>query len=123
MLIALFTILLLGGGSTGVLAYIGDSQDAVKTVMEKGDDQKAALSTLKNMEKKIKAHNKVAGNTAEKIEEVFSNHDSTAADISAIWDGYFEELENHNQDILDLRFELKQSISREDWTIIFPADE
>ena len=35
MLIALFTILLLGGSSTATLAYIADTQDTVKTVMVK----------------------------------------------------------------------------------------
>jgi len=39
MLIAFFTILLLGGSSTATLAYIADTQDTVKTVMEKDGRQ------------------------------------------------------------------------------------
>ena len=123
MLIALFTIFFLGGGSSGVLQYIGDTQDAVKSVMPKGDEQEATLSTLKAMKKKTNALNKVAKRAAKEIDKVFSDHDTTDADLDEIWDGYFAELDKHNHDMLDLRFELKESVSREEWQVIFPDAE
>jgi len=55
MLIALITILFLGGASTGILDYIADTRDAVKQVMPKGEEQKAALTTLKAMKKRSNA--------------------------------------------------------------------
>ena len=58
MLIALFTLLILGGGSTAMLAYIGETQDAVRTVMVKDERQKEALNTLKAMKKRTTARNK-----------------------------------------------------------------
>jgi len=91
--------------------------------MEKGDDRKAARSTLKNMKNRTTAHNKLAAETAEAMELAFGDHDTPAADILVIWDNYFEGLESHNQDILDLRFELKQSIDREVCAAIFAAAE
>jgi len=59
MLIALFTVLLLGGSATGMLDYIADTQDTVKVVMEKDDRRKETLDTLKAMKKRTKAHNKM----------------------------------------------------------------
>ena len=47
MLIALITILILGGSNTAMLDFIAETQDEVKVVMEKDDRRKAALSTLK----------------------------------------------------------------------------
>lgn len=123
MLIALFTILLLGGSSTSVLEYISDTRDAVEIVLPKGDAQKAALSTLKAMKKRTNAHNKIAGKTSKQIDKAFNNHDITAEDIDAIWAGYFVEVKKHNNDMLDLRFELRESISREEWNEIFQDAE
>ena len=92
MLIALFTILFFGGGSISVLEYISDTQDAVKIVMPKGEEQKAALSTLKAMKKRTNAHNKMASGIAKEIDRAFSDHDTTADDLGTIWAGYFADV-------------------------------
>jgi len=123
MLITLLTILLLSGGSTGALQFFDDTQDTVKSVMPKGDEQKAALSTLKAMKKRTNAHNKVAKRAAKEIDKAFGDHDTNAADLDDIWDGYYEALDKHNHDMLDLRFELKDSVSREEWHAIFSDAE
>ena len=122
MLIALFTILLLGGGTTSVLQYIGDAQDTVKIVMPKGDEQKAALSTLKAMKKRTTTLNKAAKQTAKEIDKAFGDHDTTAADLDDIWDGYFAAVDKYNHDMLNLRFELKESVSREEWQQVFGGE-
>ena len=123
MLIALFTILLLGGGSLGALEYIGDTRGAVKIVVPKGDSQKSALSTLKVMKKRTSAHSKVLKGTMKELERAFSDHDTTVDDLDAIWGEFFVEMNRHNIDMLDLRFELKESISREEWQAIFEEIE
>ena len=120
MLIALFTILILGGGSTGLLDYIADTQDSVKIVMVKDERQKEALTTLKAMKKRANARNKQARNTAKSLDKMFRNHDTTAADIDAIWAEHFAGRDQYNHDMLDLRFELKEYITREEWEAIFP---
>jgi len=122
MLIALFTILLLGGGTTSVLQYIGDAQDTVKIVIPKGDEQKAALSTLKAMKKRTTTLNKAAKQTAKEIDKAFGDHDTTAADLDDIWDGYFAAVDKYNHDMLNLRFELKESVSREEWQQVFGGE-
>ena len=58
MLIALLTILFLGGSSTGMLDYIADTRDNVKEVMVKDERRNEALSTIKAMKKITKARNK-----------------------------------------------------------------
>jgi len=122
MLIALFTILLLGGGTTIKKKNIGDAQDTVKIVMPKGDEQKAALSTLKAMKKRTTTLNKAAKQTAKEIDKAFGDHDTTAADLDDIWDGYFAAVDKYNHDMLNLRFELKESVSREEWQQVFGGE-
>ena len=123
MLIALFTILLLGGGGSSALEYIGNTRDAIKIVVLKGDLQKAALGTLKTMKKRTSAHNKVFKGTTKELDRAFRDHDTTGDDLDAIWAEYFVELNQYNNDMLNLRFELKESISREEWQVIFQDSE
>ena len=122
MLIALFTILLLGGSSTGMLDYIADTQDTVKVVMEKDDRRKEALGTLKTMQKRTDTHNKMVKGASKDISEILSDDEVTDADIDTIWNSYFEQRATYNQDMLDLRFELKDQMTREEWQQVFAED-
>lgn len=122
MLIALFTIMILGGGSTAPLAYIADTQDSVKIVMVKDDRQKEALSTLKAMKKRTNARNKQVRRASKDIAKLLRQENINTADIETIWTGYFAEIDQYNHDMLDLRWELKEHINREEWQEIFAAD-
>ena len=119
MLIALFTILFLGGGSTGLLEYIGETEENIKIVMEKDDRRQGALGTVKAMQKRTKARNKQVKNARKELSKTLANHEVTTADIDAVWDIYFVEIEAYNNDMLELRFELRNRITREEWKEIF----
>lgn len=122
MLTILLINLLFGGGSTELLAYIADTQDSVKIVMPKDAQQKEALNTLKAMKKRTNARNKQERRTAKDLAQAFRDHGANAAEIDAIWVNYFAENDTYNSDMLDLRFELKEHINREEWEAIFPGD-
>jgi hypothetical protein len=122
MLIALFTILLLGGSSTGMLDYIADTQDTVKVVMEKDDRRKEALGTLKAMKKRANAHNKMVKSASKDMNKTLSGDAVTDADIDVIWDAYFSQRAAYNQDMLDLRYQLKDQMTREEWQQVFAGE-
>ncbi len=123
MLIALFTILFLGAsGNTGVLDFIADTQDEVKLVMDKDDRRKEALSTLKAIKKRTEAHNKVVKGTSKDLNKALADNDVTEADIDTIWFRYFAQREAYNRDVLDLRFQLKDQMTREEWQQVFAGD-
>jgi hypothetical protein len=122
MLIALFTILILGGGSTGMLDYIADTQDEVKLVMEKDDRQKEALATLKTMKKSTDARNKMVKSASKDMSKALLNEEGSDAEIDAIWDTYFSQRADYNQEMLDLRYQLKDQMTREEWQQVFAAD-
>ena len=120
MLIALFTILFLGSGSaTQLLGDIGEVQDRVKIVMPKDDQRKEALSVLKTMEKRTKSRNKMVKNTVKQMGKELEDHGVTDADIDAVWNDYVQGVGEFHRDMIDLRFELKQHISREEWQQVF----
>ncbi len=122
MLIALFTILILGGSNTGMLNFIADTQDTVKVVMEKDDRRKEALSTLKAIKKRTEAHNKMVKGSSKDLNQALANNDVTEADIDTIWYRYFAQREAYNRDMLDLRFQLKDQMTRKEWQQVFGKD-
>jgi hypothetical protein len=122
MLIYLITILFLGSGATPMLAYIGDTQDSVKLVVTEDERRKEALSTLKAMKKRTTAHNRTVRRARKNIEKELRQDNTSDAGIDTIWAAYFVEFDDYDRDILDLRFELKEHIIREEWEAIFPVD-
>jgi len=119
MLIALFTILLLGGTPTGLIDYLSDVQDEVKVVMPKNDQRKAALNVLKNMEKTTKARIKQVANYSKQLSKALADHDFDHDEIDSLWTEYHETRSNFQMEMIDLRFELKNHFTREEWQDIF----
>lgn len=119
MLIALFTILFLGGSATGMLDFIADTQDTVKVVMEKDDRRKEALVTLKEMKKQTNARNKMVKRASKDMSKTLSSDEVTEADIDVVWDAYFSQRAAYDLEILDLRFQLKDQLTREEWEQVF----
>lgn len=119
MLIALFTILFLGGSSTGLLDYIGEMEDSVKSVMIKDERRKAALSIVSDMEKRTEARNKRVDNLRNELMKTLADPDGTVEDLNATWDVYFEEITAHGEKMIDLRFELRDKLTREEWEQAF----
>jgi hypothetical protein len=122
MLIALFTILLLGGSSTGMLDFIAETQDTVKVVMEKDDRRKEVLATLKETKKRTDAHNKMVKGASKDMNAILSSDEVTDADIDTIWDEYWARRATYNQGMLELRFQLKDQMTREEWQQVFAED-
>ena len=122
MLIALFTVLFLGGGDTGMLDFIADTQDTVKVVMEKDDRKKEAITTLKAMKKRTNAHYKMVKRASKDMDKVLSGDEVANSDIDEIWDAYYSQRAVYNLDMLDLRFQLKEKMTREEWQQVFAAD-
>ena len=105
-----------------MLDYIADTQDTVKVVMEKDDRRKEALNMLKTMKKRADTHNKMVKSTSKDMSKILSSDEVTDADIDTIWNSYFEQRASYNQDMLDLRFELKDQMTREEWQQVFAGD-
>jgi septal ring factor EnvC (AmiA/AmiB activator) len=122
MLIALITILILGSSSTGLLDYISDTQDQIKIVMQKDERRQEALSTVKKMKKRTKARNKQVNKARKEMSKTLARDDATITDIDAVWDRYFVALAAHQEEMLDLRFELRDTLTRDEWQQVFSED-
>lgn len=122
MLIALLTIMLLGGGASASLDYIADSRDAVKTVMAEDGRQKDALSVLKAMKKRAKSQNKLVRKSVKELGKLLEGREDITAEGDDILDRHLENVASYSSDMLDLRFELKEQITRDEWGQIFSEE-
>ena len=122
MLIALLTMMLLGGNPVGLLTNILEAQDEVKAVMSKSGARSEALAILKDGEKRAKAHNKVVKDAQNRLEKALEDHTTSTDEIDTLWSKYHASNRNLNIEIVELRFALKEHIGREDWGKIFASD-
>jgi hypothetical protein len=119
MLLALYTIFILGGSGSGTLDFISDYSDTVKLVVENKEDQKAALSTLKAMKKLTSTYDKDHKRTSKELNTAISSDDLSA--IDAVWDKHLQQRSTYDSSMLDLRFELRDQLTSDEWQSIFPS--
>ena len=119
MLIALFTILYLGASSTGLLDYIAESTDNVESAMVNDERRKAALGTLKAMKKITKARNKQVKRVSKELRTAFAGADTSDQELEEIWNGHFVAVNRYDHEMVELRFELKDQLTREEWAAVF----
>jgi hypothetical protein len=119
MLVALLTILLLGGGSNLLIGDIQSVEEQVKLVMEKNDARKSALGTLDEMAKMAKKRDKMLGKMRKKVKKLVADHDSSSEDADKLWSELTSERTEFHADMIKLRFEFKSQLSREAWGEIF----
>jgi hypothetical protein len=119
MLIALLTILFLGGSTeAGILDFIAQSEEAVRVAVDDDDRRKAALALFKDMKKTTNARDKMVGQAAKGLRGALASED----EIDAIWEEYFEQRAAYNLGMLDLRERLKGQMTRDEWQEVFTSD-
>lgn len=124
MLIALVTFLFLGGGgSTALLDFIAEANDSVEMVVPDGERQDAALDILEAIEDRTGERIKVVEDLAKEVDDLVNDVDASSADFDAVWEKFYAEVESHNSDVLDLRYQLREQLTRDEWQQVFPPPE
>ena len=122
MLIALFTIFVLGGGgSFGPMVFIDEAMDNTKTVIVDKDRQKEVKASLKAMKDRSKDYVSTVRDAIKGLTPTSNPHDTNAEELDAFWAEIFEQNARYTSDIIDMRFELRDQLSREEWEAMFPA--
>ena len=124
MLIALMTILFLGGGgSSAVLTYIADSTDVIKEILEDDDRRDDALETMASLKNLGKQHSKARKEVVKRMERALAEHEASPDAIDEVWTAYYQDVREINDAALEHRFDLRNQLSREEWQQVFPATE
>jgi hypothetical protein len=122
MLIAIITILFLGGGSsTGWLYDFGDMKAQTKAVIADDERKDAALDVVKEFKARAKAENKSLKALSKQVKNAVAVTDAEGNDAQLVYLGneFLDSTRTYYKDLLDLRFELKQNFTREEWAALY----
>ena len=123
MLIAIMTILFLGGGSNMFLDFVSETKGEVKEVVQDEDRRDAALDTLKLMKKEASARNKSTKKLSKLIAKQVKDGGPTTSELETAWSDHYETVDGYYARMIDLRFELRDSVTREEWQQIFATEK
>jgi hypothetical protein len=120
VLVALLTILCLGGGSTtGIADFIADMEDSFKTVVVNDERRKEALDTIKAMKKRMKDHGKSVKQISKSLGKELSEHEVRSNEIDKLWDQYIDLNSDTVRHLIDWRFQLRDELTRNEWEQMF----
>lgn len=122
MLIALMTILFLGGSSFGPMLYIDEARDNAKSAIIDDDQRKLVRDDLKSMKSRAKQYTKSVDGLTKDLRKEFGDRAAGEADLDVYWDHVFALNESLSEDLIDMRFALRDKVSREEWAGLFPVD-
>ena len=124
MIAALIAVLFLGGGiENAVLDYVAYMRGSVKEVVVDEERQAVARATVQEMQKLTSAHSKANQKAFKTLLGEVSEMETDVEIVDALWEDHFRAVETYNEQMIDLRFELRDSLTREEWQAIFSGAE
>ena len=114
IIVATFLLLFGGGGATfdalidSVEQHVSDSQRA-----------KQVVALIEKTEKSLINYGKQVDDISDKIAALNADYHADEADYAAVTDQAYKNYNLAADEILDLRFEMKSHMSREEWASVF----
>ena len=122
MLAALVVYFFLGGGgASGPMLYMEAAGENIEVAVLDEERRDRAGDVVESMLDRSKDHNKALDDLRGRLADVVDRHDVTAHDIDILWNEYFELDAQYSKEIIDLRFDLKDELTRDEWSAVFPA--
>jgi hypothetical protein len=127
MIWALLAMFLLGGGggvSGGLLTSAGLKQMIARTevVIEDPGRAEAAQETLVKLRKEVKAFEKIFSKSGKQLIKSYKDHASSIDQERVIQEELNSNWKLAQQRALDLRFELKESMTEEEWAALISTE-
>ncbi len=120
MLIAtLIALLFLGSGASMMLDGIDQMQDNIKAEISDENTRKAALAIVDKLEDTTKDYAKADGDDEKELLKLIQQYETTTADLQKNMDASYDKRIQYQQEMLALRFELKDKLKREQWEKVF----
>jgi 16S rRNA C1402 N4-methylase RsmH len=107
------------GGAALTSASVKQLSEHAEAVIEDPDRSEAAQQTFKELRKEVRAFEKMFTKSGSKLTKSYRDHAADRDQAIAILDDLNSGWEAAQQRALDLRFELKDSMSEAEWTALF----
>jgi hypothetical protein len=120
MLVALYTIFVLGGGvSFAISDFLDELKQSTKDFVVDDEHKKEALDTIKAMKALLKDHQKGIGEISKPLGKELAANPLRNAEVDKLWDQYIDLSSNTMRDMVELRFQLKDQLTRDEWEQVF----
>jgi hypothetical protein len=122
MLIALLTVMLLGGGSYDLSAFIAEGQDNIESAVEDPQRRQTAKDILLAMEDFMSSDNSETTALIERTQQAFSEEKVwSAEELDALFAEARSLKAERAERFIELRLELKAALTGEEWAETFPS--
>lgn len=128
MLWILLATYYLGGGLDGVngslltAEVVGQLSKNAAEVIDDPDRATAAQETLRELKKEIKSFDKVFSESGKQLTKSYKQHDADRDQALAVLDHLNSNWETMQSNAIELRFELREQVSEEEWGKIFAPE-
>ena len=122
MLIALLTVMLLGGGSYDLSAFIAEGQDNIESAVKDPQRRQTAMDILLAMEDFMSSDNSETTALIERTQQAFSEEKVwSAEELDALFAEARSLKAERAERFIELRLELKAALTGEEWAEAFPS--
>ena len=122
MLIALLTVMLLGGGSYDLSTFIAEGQDNIESAVDDPQRRQTALDILLAMEDFMSSDNSETSALIERTQQAFSEEKVwSAEELDALFAEARTLKAERAERFIKLRLELKAALTGEEWAEVFPS--
>ena len=122
MPIALLTVMLLGGGSYDLSAFIAEGQDNIESAVEDPQRRQTAMDILLAMEDFMSSDNSETTALIERTQQAFSEEKVwSAEELDALFAEARSLKAERAERFIELRLELKAALTGEEWAEAFPS--
>jgi len=122
MLIALLTVMLLGGGSYDLSTFIAEGQDNIESAVDDPQRRQTAMDILLAMEDFMSSDNSETSALIERTQQAFSEEKVwSAEELDALFAEARSLKTERAERFIKLRLELKAALTGEEWAEVFPS--
>jgi hypothetical protein len=127
MIWALLAAYFLGGGggisgSALTIASVKQLSEEAELLIQEPDRSEVVQQTLKELRKEVKAFNKMFGKSGKQLTKSYKDHEAQRDQELAILDDLNSSWGASQKRAVDLRFELRDSLTEEEWGALFGGE-
>jgi uncharacterized small protein (DUF1192 family) len=117
-----------GGGAAAIdagaltPASVEEMSERIAIVVEDPARVEAAQATLGALRKEVLAFEKEFTASGRAVTRSYRDHAADRAEIEAVLDALNQDWERGQERALDLRFELRERLTREEWAALYETD-
>jgi len=104
------------------MEFIEKVSDLIRETVSEPHRSEEILSLVNDMEKELKDFNKQLKKSSKTLAKLNRNHNSRREDLENVLDELNDRRINSQEKLLEIRFEMKERMSREEWQAVFSGN-